>query len=197
MDVLHCHYRLCRGKSAVCKCRFVHFGLTGPLENCDGFSKWGERGWKTFVDDVTAKKLLSHRGSSHGLCETIPSKSRERGKGKCVGACLEWFYPCVCSSPWSQRCAPDEQTRLGTLTNNFGCWLSHLSLFREEILATRLCFPWCSIFAVCGSLVAAGVQQTSLWSYQFGDSYFFPSVTAFMTKWWFLVAGKVWALWNS
>lgn len=31
-------------KSTVCKRKFVPSGLTGPLENCYGSIKWGEKG---------------------------------------------------------------------------------------------------------------------------------------------------------
>lgn len=170
MDVLHCHCRLCRRKSAVCKCRFVHFGLTDPSENCDGFSKWGGKHLKDFV---TAKKFCLIMAPAMGSVRQLPARAGNVEK-ESVWGCKEWFYSGVSSSPWSQPCVPDEQTRLGTFRDNFGCWLSPLSLFREEILATCLCFPWCSIFSVCTSPVAAGVQQTSSWSYQFRDYYFSP-----------------------
>lgn len=121
MDVLHCHWMLCRRKSAVFKCTFVHFGLTGSLEK-SVMILWSEGGksWKTFVGGVTAKKLLSHCGSHHGLCETIATRAGNVEKESVCG-CSEWFYPGGCSSPWSQPCSPDDQTRLGILRDNFSC----------------------------------------------------------------------------
>lgn len=111
-----------------------------------------------------------------------------------AGSCSEWFNPAVCSSPWSQPCAPDEQSRLVTLRDHFGFWFPPSPCSERKYLLHVCVFPGAAFLSVClfKSLLANFFVKLPVWRF-----FFFPSVPDFLTKWWFVVVDKMWALWNS
>lgn len=117
--------------------------------------------------------------------------------------CLKWFYCGVYMSPWSQPCAPDEtmwwllqiilavdsSPRPAQLGN-----ISYMSVFSLVLQISSLSLQihtrwWCiANFFACKLISSAVLGFPSPSS---------PPVIAFMDMWWFIVVGKVWALWNS